>query len=325
MGSGATTAGLPGIVRGHAVVEAAMTPASVTIITVLYNSAEQLPAFVASLAGQTLRDWRLIAIDNASRDGSRGLVAAMNDPRVSIIDNPTNLGFARAVNQGLRAAVQADAPLVLLMNNDTVFAPEFLATLLATRARLDAAALTPRIMSIGDPNEAWYAGGHLDFDWVFRNVHETYDGPEAVASRQVDFASFCCLLLTRTVLEQIGLLDERFFVYWEDTDFCLRLKQKAIPIAYVPGLVLHHEGAASSGGDFSPHYIRLYYRSYIQLLRKHFGMAVALRSGIRILMKEAGRRGRDLRQVARTGAAMSRGVVAWPRRTPPLSPAHTPG
>src|ERR1700728_3467917 len=108
-----------------------MMPAQVHIVTVLYNSAAQLPAFLRSLTAQTLQEWRLIAVDNASRDASRRLIVAMDDPRVVIIDNATNLGFARAANQGLRAAFQEGGQVFVLMNNDTAFAPDFFTSLLS--------------------------------------------------------------------------------------------------------------------------------------------------------------------------------------------------
>jgi hypothetical protein len=303
-----------------------MTPARVHIVTVLYNSAAQLPGFLDCLTAQMMREWRLIAIDNASQDESRRLLEARHDTRIAIIGNAANRGFARATNQGLRVAMQDAGEIFVLMNNDTVFAPEFLTTMLAMRARLGAIVLAPRIMRAADPSQDWYAGGHLDQDWVFSSRHDAYDPSDPREWWPVDFASGCCLLLTRAVLDQIGLLDERFFVYWEDTDYCLRLKQHAVSIAYVPGLSMLHDAGASSGGEFSISYNRLYYRSYMQLLRKHFGMRVALRSAARVLLKEAARSGRDRRPVFRAGWAMVKGLGAVPRRTPAFeSGSASPG
>ena len=202
-------------------------PGTVYIVTVLYNSAGVLPRFITSLAAQTHTDWRLIAVDNNSHDGSPDQLNALADPRIQVIRNHANLGFARATNRGLQQALDEGGGFAIIMNNDTAFAPDFLAGFLAARDALQADAITPRIMYLRTPAKAWYAGGHFEDEWIFKSVHEEIEPANPQPSRLVDFASGCCLGITRTALERVGLLDERFFVYWEDTDYCLRLKAAA--------------------------------------------------------------------------------------------------
>lgn len=280
------------------------------LITVLYNSADALPSFLDSLKAQSFRDWRLIAIDNASPDSAGDIAAAAGDDRITIVRNPANLGFAKAANQGLRQAARAGGEFFVLLNPDTVFGPEFLGEFVAARDRSQAQVIAPRIMLLERPDQAWYAGGHLEQGWVFRNIHEEYDPHDTRASRLVDFASGCCLGLTRRVLERIGLFDESFFVYWEDADFCLRLKRAGIPIVYVREPSLLHAGGTASGGEHSTGYNRLYYRSYIQFLRKHFGVSGALGTVARLVLQAAEQRQRDYGAIARMTAAMLRGMVA---------------
>ncbi len=286
------------------------TAACVHLITVLYNGADSLPAFLDCLKAQTLRDWHLIAVDNASHDRSRELVTAAGDNRITLVRNAANLGFAKATNQALRAAIAAGGEFFVLFNNDTLFGPDFLRELVEARAALGADVIAPRIMYMEQPNEAWYAGGHLEDGWEFRNVHEPYDPSDTRPARRVEFASGCCLGLTRDVLERVGLLNESFFVYWEDVDFCLRLNEAGIPIFYVPEPSLLHEGAAASGGAFSPSHVRLYYRSYMQLLRKHFGSRRALRTMLRLVAREIERPNRDLQFTRNLAGTMMRGLVA---------------
>ena len=145
------------------------------LVTVLYNSEDSLSAFLHSLWSQAFRDWRLVAVDNASRDRSHEVVAAAaaGDSRITLVRNAANLGFAKAANQNLRAAA-AGGDFFVLLNPDTAFGPAFLGDLIARRDALRAPVLAPRIMRLGHPGEAWYAGGHLDDGWVFRNVHEPY-------------------------------------------------------------------------------------------------------------------------------------------------------
>lgn len=296
--------------------------AKLHIIVVLYNSAGALPGFLRSLLAQTMTDWRVIAVDNRSHDAAPSLVEACGDRRVRLIRNSTNLGFARAANQGLRAAACEGAETFVVFNPDTLFAPDFLAGLLDRQRATGALVMAPRIMWADQPGQAWYAGGRFTADWVFRNVHEPYD-PLEQFSRNVDFASGCCLMLSREVLELVGLLDERFFVYWEDVDYCLRLRRHGIAITYVPDLVLLHEGGASSGGEFSAGYSALYHRSHMMLLRKHFGLRSAAGAAARLLKAAALARRIDW-GVLRQGLTMFAGVLAPGRATEAL-PARISG
>jgi GT2 family glycosyltransferase len=282
----------------------------VHLVTVLYNSADCLPAFLASLAAQDSSRWHLTAIDNASVDGGAALLAASGDSRISVTRNPKNLGFARAANQGMRAALAAGAEFVVLLNNDVELPPDFLRRFLAARDALDANVLVPRIMYRHPPGASWYAGGHFERGWVFRNVHEEYDPADTRATRTVEFASGCCLGLSRHVLERVGFFDERFFVYWEDADLCLRLGAAGERIDYLNDLVILHEGGHSSGGETGSGFNRLFYRSYVQLLRKHFGMVVAVRSIFRLVLKELQKPERSFRQRVVIWSAMLRGLVA---------------
>lgn len=270
------------------------------IVTVLYNSGDVLDRFMASLMAQEHSRWRLIAVDNASRDGCADRLEGYGDPRISVLRNATNTGFARATNRGLRQAIDEGGDFVVLMNNDVAFAPDFLGRFLGSRKQLDAQAITPRIVYLRTPDKAWYAGGHFDHSWIFQSVHEEEDPPGSPDVRTVDFASGCCLGLTRATLDRVGLLDERFFVYWEDTDYCLRLQAAGIPIYYLRGLELRHDSSALAGGPNSPTFISLFYRGYMQILMKYFGLAYTMRAILRLLVKRKGHRD-------------SHGGLAWPR------------
>ena len=283
---------------------------AIHLVTILYNSAESLPAFLDSLLAQDMPNWHLHVINNASPDASVSIFAGRPDPRITVICNTKNLGFAKAANQGLRSAHAAGAEFLVLINNDTSFGPDFLRRLITAHAQSNAPVVAPRIMRRDQPDKPWYAGGRLDYGWVFTNIHHEHDPAGSPAPVQVDFAPGCCLGISRDVLEQVGLLDESFFVYWEDTDFCLRLKSLGIPIMYLPEPNLLHDGGAASGGEFSPTYMRLYYRSYMQLLRKHFGRPKAIRTMLRLLLRENSRPNRDVRKLHTMVRAMLAGLGA---------------
>ena len=288
------------------------------IVVVLYNSAPAVRVLLACLQAQTFAAWRLILIDNGITDDAGSWAAGLGDPRVTVLTNRRNEGFSRAVNQSLRVSLADGAERILLLNPDVSFAPEFLARLDAQWTAYAAMVIVPRIMLSERPDTAWYAGGSFEEDYIFGNVHEPWvpGGPPA---RLVGFASGCCLGLTREVIQIVGLLDESFFVYWEDTDWCLRLRSRGLAIQYVTEPMLLHDGGASSGGEKSPAAQRLYYKSYAQLLKKHFGLIHTLRTIGRVLLKlrgnrDAGRRG------ALIGLAFLRGLLSRRRPLPALSP-----
>lgn len=291
------------------------------IVVLLYNSSDAFARLWSHLAAQGLQDWRLIAIDNASADGSLSTLRALSDHRVIVQANETNVGFARAVNQGLRIAAREGAQRCLLLNPDTVLPPDFLKDLVDAWLEHEWAVVAPRVMLLDDPNRSWYAGGSLFHGWTFINQHDEYNPADPHDPRIVDFASGCCLGLSLRTVEQIGLLDESFFVYWEDTDFCIRLKAAGIPIHYLPSLMILHEGGASSGGETSPAATRLYYTSYAQLLRKHFGLATTLRTMFRVLRRERAYRGDESGLVRNIAFAMLRGLRVPFLPIPHLQPA----
>ncbi len=292
----------------HVLYDAVMTSPSIHIIVVLYNSFNTFATMWRSLAAQTCRDWHVVAIDNNSADGSTSMLRALSDSRLHVIENNENVGFARAVNQGFRIAAEQGAERYLLLNPDTVLPDDFLKDFISTWLKHDWLAVAPRIMCTEAPLQSWYAGGYLDYGWVFTNQHNDFSPDDTPDPREVDFASGCCLGLSIEALRRVGLLDESFFVYWEDTDYCVRLKAAGIPIMYLRDPMLLHEGGASSGGTFSPAGVRLFYSSYALMLRKHFGLRKALRMVFRVLWREHSHKYEPSGHVQRVAAALWRGL-----------------
>ena len=284
---------------------------AVHFITITYNGADHIDRFLDCLAVQTDPDWRLTVIDNASIDSSADIVARHTDPRIALVRNPENIGFARASNQGIRRAAAAGAEFFIIINNDTEFAPDMLTRLLAARISAGAEVITPRIMLRDAPDKAWYVGGYLENSWVLHNVHEVEETPDPPALRKVSFASGCCLGVSRAAFERAGLFDETFFVYWEDTELCMRFAAHGIDMIYARDPVLFHAASSASGGHDTPRYIALYYRSYMQFLRKSFGNLYTLRAMARLLLRELRRDGGGrVRKSALMTIAMTRGLFA---------------
>jgi hypothetical protein len=221
-------------------------------------------------------------IDNASADGSAAMVAE-RFPWVRSFANHENVGFARANNQAL-AQTAGDA--VLLLNPDTVLHPGALAALLdflASRPR--AGALGARLVNadgslqpschpmLTPAREFWRL---IFLDRLFPRATYPMHRWDAVTPRRVEAIKGACLLLRRQALDEVGRLDESYFMYTEEVDLCYRLSQAGWELWYEPAAVVTHFGGASANQVTEEMVIHLY-RSKIHFYRKFGGEAQAQR------------------------------------------------
>jgi len=257
------------------------TPVDLSIVIVNWNTADLLRGCLASLpaaCGELSRE--VLVVDNASRDGSADLVRR-GFPAARLIEAGANLGFSRGNNLALPHCRGA---FVLLLNPDTVCPPGSLAKLVAfARGRRRLGAVGPLLTDAdGRPTITWgwfpaprhHWLGFLDPGrrlggawWGERVVHvPRRDEP----SREVDYVAGACLLMPQEALAEVGPLDERFFLYFEETDWCRRARDLGLSVWYCAGCeVVHLEGrAAATVSAFS---LRQFQLSYRLFLRKHHG------------------------------------------------------
>lgn len=188
-----------------------------------------------------------VVVDNGSSDDSEARLRGAY-PHVTVLQSGANLGFAGGNNVGIRYALTQGAEYVWLLNNDTYVAPDALDALVA-RARQ-----TPGVGAVGSalynahddpsaPNQLQtYGGGQLSLvTGISRHITQRRD--EAT----IDYLSAASLLLRREALEQVGLLDDDYFMYWEDTDLSLRLRQHGWQLAVAEDATVWHKESASSG------------------------------------------------------------------------------
>jgi GT2 family glycosyltransferase len=233
----------------------------VSVVIVNWNAGGALRACLGGLfATEGGEPHQVIVVDNASTDGSQASLSSTH-PAVEIIQNATNLGFARAVNQGLRAA---RGQFAVVLNPDVILSPSALPRLLQFMAsHPEAGVAGPRLLDPDgsvqgsarrDPS-AWTAlfGRSAPLTRLFPNNPVSQRELPALsvennAPLQVDWLSGACLLVRRTAWEQVGLLDERFFLFWEDADWCLRFRQAGWGVYYVPvACGTHFVGVSRAG------------------------------------------------------------------------------
>jgi hypothetical protein len=249
--------------------------ARIGIVTVTYNSSPFLGAFFQSLSEQTHEGWHLYAIDNASKDHTLETLSALADERVTVTPNSQNVGVAKGNNQGIEQALEDGCDWVLLLNNDTTFPPDLLSGLLGACGQRSWKAVVPKIHFDTPPGHLWYCGGSFKRARGYTGHHNHMgekDRGQADRATTVDYSPTCCMLLSEEVFAAVGLMDETYFVYADDTDFCWRMKEAGISLGYWPASTLTHRVGGSTGGQESPFSAYYQIRNRMYFLRKFFGV-----------------------------------------------------
>jgi GT2 family glycosyltransferase len=220
------------------------------LVTVVlnWNGGEDTLAALASLEGI-----ETICVDNGSSDGSDDEVER-RFPHVELIRTGLNLGYAGGNNVGLRRALERGADWVLLINNDAVAEPGLLDALArAAEARADAGLLACKIL-FEDGRTIQYAGARFNARLGYSGRLTGYGRPDPPGDgdvRDVGRADGAALALSRAAFERVGGLDEALFMYVEDIELSLRVRQAGFAVLLVPAARVRHKGSAASGGRAS--------------------------------------------------------------------------
>jgi len=217
---------------------------TVSVVIPTYNRRDLVERCLDSLALQTHDDIEIIVVDDGSTDGTAELVASRY-PHARMERLPRNGGFAVAANAGIRAARGA---WVLLLNNDVTMEPDCIARMLATAEQASSDIVAPMILWDDDRARIYSAGDRMRKDGRpepigFRQPREGFTPPEFIFG-----ATAACGLFRREVLDTVGLLDESFGAYFEDSDLCFRARLAGFRAALAAEAVAYHIGSASQGG-----------------------------------------------------------------------------
>ena len=245
--------------------------AVVYAVVVNWNGRSVIEACLTTLLASDYQDLRIIVVDNASQDGSLDAIRE-RFPDVTVLANSQNLGYAAGANDGARAALEGGAAYVLLLNNDTEIAPDAVSHLVAAAAadRL-AAFVGPLIYYADPPDTIWSLGGSVSYwtgDIAHRALRETDRGQYSNIER-VDYVTGCAVLCSAEALRKIGLMDEGYFMYNEDTDWCERAHRAGFHVLVAPLAKVWHKVSTSSGGGLTPFKIYHRIRSTFRFFRRY--------------------------------------------------------
>ncbi|MGC6490595.1 MAG: glycosyltransferase family 2 protein [Flavobacteriales bacterium] len=249
------------------------------VVSVTYNSEKVLADFFSSLSAQTHSNFKTIYIDNASSDNSVELIKAHLDSNQILVENKTNVGVAAANNQGIKLAMEQDCDFILLMNNDTKFEPALFEKLIDGYHRYKSSVIVPKMKYYDNQDEIWFAGGFYN-PWKAKlNYHRgqgELDKGQYNSDDVIEYAPTCCALIHKTVFEDVGLMDEKFFVYFDDTDFFYRIKlNNKHEVRYIHNIEFFHKigsltkSRTAKGSQFySPFFIKQNSKNHVYFLKK---------------------------------------------------------
>jgi GT2 family glycosyltransferase len=248
-----------------------MTAPIVTVILVNWNGREITLECLASLRDVTYAPLRVVVVDNASTDGS---VKAIQEayPDILVLPQERNLRYAGGNNVGMRRALADGTAMVMLLNNDTTVDPKCVSALVA-RIQADerCGMVAPRIYYDHPPDLLWFAGGVISM-WTGTMRHtgiRERDAERYATPREIDYASGCCILTTREAIEKVGMLDESFYMYSEDADWSMRIRQAGYRIVYEPQAKVWHKLSVSAGGHLSGFKLWNKFRSNFRFFARH--------------------------------------------------------
>lgn len=274
----------------------------ISIILVNYNTPQETKACLDSLFQVKTKGFRfnVVVVDNGSKKPLQ-LPSKYLEHGVDLLRSEANLGFTGGNNLGISHAIKSyQSDFIMMLNSDTVVAPDFL-TELHEKLTADpkAGIAAPKMYfhrgfeffdksysQVERHHVIWYAGGSID--WV--NLASFHRGVDEVDRGQFDqltesdFATGCCILIRREIIERVGILDKQYFLYSEDVDYSLRVKEAGFKILFVPNSVIWHKIGRSSGGAGSK--LQQYYQTRNRLLLtfKH-GPIKAKMTAIRLLVQ----------------------------------------
>ena len=250
------------------------------IFTITYNSAQVIDPFMECILRQTHSHFILYIVDNVSSDNTLELLRKYDDKRIILLVNDKNIGVAAGNNQGIKRAMEDGCEEILIINNDVEFEDTLLEKLSRQLVELKCTLVAPKMMYYPETNLIWWAGTKFtEKDGCMTNHIgiQQEDKGQFDKVEQMDYAPTCCVLLKKEVMDDIGFMDEKYFAYYDDTDFFYRVyRHGKHQLFYYPFVRFYHKvGGLSNMKEgnakkfkFNDFYIHLITRNHVYYLRK---------------------------------------------------------
>jgi len=243
----------------------------VSIIILNWNGKKDTIECLNSLKKIDYKNYKTILVDNGSKDDSVKEIKK-NFPNVKIIQNRKNLGFAEGNNIGIKYSLKNKADYILLLNNDTVVDEKFLSEMIRLAESDEKGGIIgSKIYYDKLPDTIWFAGGVIDLKkGIFAHIGQREKDSEKYSKlKETDYIPGCSMLIKKSVIKSICLLDPKYFAYFEDIDYCIRAKNRGYKIMLAQKSHIWHKISCSSGGENN--LLKFYYknRNIILFIKKH--------------------------------------------------------
>lgn len=240
-------------------------------VVVNWNGRDFVGPCLRTLLASSYGNLRVVVVDNASSDGSADMVKNVF-PAVRVVRNRENRGYAAAANDGIKLAMSEGAEYVLVLNNDIEIDEGAVGAMVrAAMERPRAAFVGPLIYYADRPEVIWSAGGRVSYwtgDIRHIGIREEDRGQYGEVT-EVDYLTGCALLASARAVSEVGFMDESYFMYNEDTDWCARARERGYSVLLAPRAKLWHKVSMSSGGGLTPFKIYNRIRSTLRFFRLH--------------------------------------------------------
>lgn len=218
----------------------------VSVIILNYRVADLTVKCIQSLQKSTYKNIEIIVVDNNSEDDLEGRLKDFQD--ILFIPSKENLGYSGGNNIGIKKALVNGADYIFILNSDATVESGTIASLVEAAEKGVGDLLGPKIL-FPESRVIWYAGGIFDKDNVLgkhRGVDDVDEGQYDIAE-ETDYITGAALFVKNGVFEKVGLFDEKYFLYYEDSDFCFRARQAGYKVMYIPQALVYHANAKSTG------------------------------------------------------------------------------
>ncbi|RJQ27897.1 glycosyltransferase family 2 protein [Candidatus Parcubacteria bacterium] len=218
----------------------------VAVVILNYGHKEQTIECVQSVQKSTYKNLIIIVVDNEQNSGL--FLQLQETPNVIFIQNKSNTGYTGGNNLGIKKAISLNVNYIFVLNPDTLIDVNAIKNLVIAANQEGVGIVGPKIL-FEDKKTIWYAGGFFDKANVLgyhRGLDEVDEG-KYDSIDDVDYITGAAMLIKVEVIKKVGLFDEKYFLYYEDSDYCWRVKTSGYKIIYVPKAVIYHKNAQSTG------------------------------------------------------------------------------
>lgn len=258
-----------------------MSSPKVDIVILNWNGIQDTRECLQSLRSLSYPNYRIRLVDNGSANNEAALLEK-EFPEVDVIKLDTNTGFCLGNNIGMQKALDEGADYVMLLNNDTLVSADLLEKLVTQFGILkNAGALSPVILHYPEKEKVWFSIAKWESSWrrgeaQFRlSYNETYDQLKQQQPYETEFACGCCLFTSAEMLHKAGLLDEKFFIFYDEADWCARIRKMGYISYIVPSTYIYHKV-----GSGTPSLVATYLsvRNRLLFMSRHLTFGQKLRS-----------------------------------------------